>query len=165
MVYSGIPLTAEHDVADFDCGNDDLNRFLRETARQHIPKGISRSFVEPNRQVPGKIHGFFTLAMRRFVSKDELPREVAKKLPREVPAITLARLAVNKSVQGRGLGEHLLVEAMQRALESAEHIGGWALFVDAKDHQAAAFYKKFGFMPTLTDPLILFIPIASIPRH
>lgn len=90
--------------------------------------------------------------------------EMAKKLPRSVPAITLARLAVSIDVQGRGLGEHMLVEAMQRALESAEHIGGWALFVDAKDEKSAAFYAKYGFIAQPSDPLTLFIPLASIPR-
>lgn len=98
-----------------------------------------------------------------MTSKDEMPVSMVKRLPSNVPGYTLARLAISKAHQGQGFGEKLLVEAMAKAKAAAKEVGGFALFVDAKDEDAAAFYKKYGFTPFPSNPLILVIPIASIP--
>ena len=97
------------------------------------------------------------------VLSEELPQDLAKKLPRKIPGIRLGRLAVKRSVQGQGLGELLLVDAIERARRVLEHVGVHALFVDAKDEQAAAFYRKYSFRPLPSDPLRLVLPLARLP--
>ena len=93
---------------------------------------------------------------------DELPEDLASKLPRKIPGIRLGRLAVDRSVQGQGLGEHLLMDAIERSRRVLEHIGVHALFVDAKDERAAAFYRKYGFRPLPDDSLKLVLPLAAV---
>lgn len=163
MAISIVPLEKVHEIKQFDCGNHDLNAFLQVTAGQHQRKFISKTYVLVDDHAPTMVMGFYTLAMRRIVAKEELPREVAKKLPREIPGFSLARLAVQKEFKGQGHGEYLLAHALQRAARVAAEIGGYAAFVDAKDDQAASFYKKYGFIPFPDDPLILFMPFAHIP--
>ena len=94
---------------------------------------------------------------------EELPEDLARKLPRKIPGIRLGRLAVDSSSQGQGLGEHLLMDAIERSRRVLEHIGVHALFVDAKDERAAAFYRKYGFRPLPDDPLRLELRIAGLP--
>jgi ribosomal protein S18 acetylase RimI-like enzyme len=88
---------------------------------------------------------------------------LASRLPRTVPAVRLGRLAVDISVQGQGLGEHLLIDAMRRTREVLRHIGVNVLLVDAKDEKAAAFYRKYGFRAFPGNPLQLVIPLANLP--
>ena len=97
------------------------------------------------------------------VLTEELPEDLAKKLPRKVPGIRLGRLAVDRSVQGQGLGEHLLMDAIDRSRRVLKHIGIHALFVDAKDERAAAFYRKYGFRPLPEDSLKLVLPLTGLP--
>jgi GNAT superfamily N-acetyltransferase len=158
-----VPLEAGHDVKAFDCGNDDLNVFIKSIAGQHQRKFISKSYLLIDDDVPTVVMGFYTLAVRRMVAKENLPPSVAKKLPREVPGFSLARLAVHKDLKGQGHGEYLMFHALIRAARVSHEIGGYALFVDAKDEDAAAFYKKYGFIPFPEDPLTLCMPFANLP--
>jgi hypothetical protein len=88
------PLNKSHEREQFDCGNEVLNQFLRSTARQHIQKGISRTFVLIDRDLPQAIISFFTLTLCE-VKSEKLPPEIAKKYPSQVPGVKLARLAVD----------------------------------------------------------------------
>jgi GNAT superfamily N-acetyltransferase len=128
-------LEKHHDRDRFDCGSDALNQFLKQTARQHIQKGVSRTFVLVDTEQPEVIIGFFTLTLCE-VRTEKLPTRFAKKYPARVPGVKLARLAVSKDCQRQGIGGVLLIEAMQRALIVAENAGGIGLFVDAKDEVA-----------------------------
>ena len=74
----------------------------------------------------------------------------------------LARLAVSKNMQRKGLGAHMIINAMDRVLRVAEHLGIIGFFVDAKDAEAAMYYKQFGFIPLPDNPLELFLPLATI---
>ncbi len=76
----------------------------------------------------------------------------------------MGRLAVDNSVKGKGLGKLLLVDAMKRVQNAAEIIGVFALLVDAKDNLAKSFYIKYGFIPLVEAPMILFLPLASFPK-
>ena len=78
-----------------------------------------------------------------------------------VPVVLLARLAVDKSTQGVGLGDWLLLDALQRSVDISSGLGIHAVEVDALDDQAAAFYRKYGFMPLLDEPLHLYLPLAT----
>lgn len=157
------PLDATHDRAGFDCGEEPLNRYLQQIARQHISKGISKTFVlvEESALAPKPVLGFFTISLCQVVG-EQIPSRWSKKLPEQIPAMRLGRLAVALDRQGSGLGKALVAEALFRAARVADIAGGIGLFVDAKNETAAAFYAKFGFHPTPSAPLTLFMPAETI---
>ena len=93
-------LDKSHNRTRFDCGNSALNIFLQKTARQHITKGMSRTFVLINDENPKEILGFYTLSICE-VETEYLPRNIAKKYPDQVPAVKLARLAVATGIPAR----------------------------------------------------------------
>lgn len=152
-----------HDREGFDCGVEPLNRYLREVARQHASKDIARTYVlvETGDSAPKPVHGFFTLSICQ-VGGEGVPADLAKKLPKSIPAIRLGRLAVHRSRHGQGLGKALLVEAMHRAARAVEIAGGIGLFVDATDQAAAEFHAKFGFEKIPLDPLAFFLPMGTL---
>jgi len=120
-------------------------------------------WILPSRANPREIAGYYTLA-GYSVSPGELPPNVAKKLPRypQIPAAMLGRLAIAEKYQGQGLGEHLLLDAMKRSLDQSRVMGLFALFVDAKDDNAADFYRRYEFIPLPTNPPRLFLPMKTI---
>lgn len=158
------PLAQYHDRKSFDCGVQALNEFLRKTARQHREKGLSNTFVLLDEDSPDKILGYFTLAFLE-VSTHSLPEQYSRKLPKSsrLPAAKLARVAVEKSCQGRGYGALILAEAIKRVISAVSESGGiTGFFVDAKDDQAKCFYLRFGFIPLQDDPLKLFLPLKTL---
>jgi ribosomal protein S18 acetylase RimI-like enzyme len=156
-------LSKSHDREGFDCGSEPLNLFLKQTARQHAERGISRTFVlvNENASEPKPILGFFSLNICQ-VESESLSREESKRLPRNVSAVRLGRLAVARAHQRQGLGEILLVSAMTKFLAIFNTAGGIGLFVDAKDHEAKTYYRRFGFVSLPTNELELFLPVKSI---
>jgi GNAT superfamily N-acetyltransferase len=156
-------LAKSHDRDGFDCGSEPLNSFLKQTARQHAERGISRTFVlveegDPN---PKPILGFFSLNLCQLKA-DALPPEEAKRLPRAAPEVRLGRLAVAKEFQRQGVGKTLLVGAMVKFMEIFNSAGGIGLFVDAKDRNARHYYEQFGFVSLPSNELELFLPLKSI---
>jgi len=156
------PLTGRHDRSAFESGSAQLDAWLRQTAQQHQRRGISKIFVAVADDAPSRILGFYALTACEVLT-GALPPDLAKKLPRKIPGIRLGRLAVDRSMQGQGLGELLLMDAIERARRVLEQVGVHALFVDAKDEQAAAFYRKYNFRPLPSDPLRLVLPLAGLP--
>jgi GNAT superfamily N-acetyltransferase len=156
-----LSLTGSHDRTAFDCGKPALNEWLLRTARQHQEKDISQTFVAVDPQAPARILGFYALSACE-VSAEALPPKLAAKLPRNAPAIRLGRLAADRSVQGQGLGEALLMDAIKRACNVRQNIGVFALFVDAKDDEAAAFYAKYGFTPLPDSPRTMVLALAKV---
>ncbi len=156
-------LSSAHDRGGFDCGSEPLDVFLRNTARQHGERGISRTFVlvEEAAVAPKPILGFFSLNICQLKSEGLTPAE-AKRLPRDVSGIRLGRLAVAKGVQRQGIGKSLLVGAMRKFLEIFETAGGIGLFVDAKDAEAKRYYEQFGFIPMPSNELELFLPVRTV---
>jgi ribosomal protein S18 acetylase RimI-like enzyme len=156
-------LAKSHDRGGFDCGSEPLNLFLKQTARQHAERGISRTFVLVNEgeTAPKSIVGFFSLNLCQIKS-ELLSADEAKKLPREVSGIRLGRLAVAKTHQRQGLGKILLVAAMGKFMEIFNTAGGIGLFVDAKDQAAKRYYEQFGFIPLPSNELELFLPVKTI---
>jgi GNAT superfamily N-acetyltransferase len=157
-------LKATHRTGNFDSGSAILDNWLRTIAAQHQKKSISKTYVLVDETTPDAILGFFTLAIRKMTPKESMPGAIAKRLPPSIPGYTLARLAVAKKFQGQGLGATLLVSALRKARAAATKVGGVVVFVDAKDEQAAEFYKKHGFSPSPTEPLLLAIAISQIPE-
>lgn len=157
------PLGPAHDRGVFSCGRLELDLYLRERARQDQERNVSVCWILPARTDRREIAGYYTLAAYS-VSPGALPPEVAGKLPRYplIPAAILGRLAVSEKYKGQGLGEYLLLDAMQRSLHQSEQLGLFALFVDAKDEQAANFYQRYDFIPLPSQPLRLFLPMKTI---
>ena len=155
-----VPLSRDHDRTEFDCGVQELNSFLKATARQHGEKGISRTFVLTDGSTI--ILGYFTLTLCEAMARN-IPSGYAGKYPQHaLPAVRLARLAVSRKEQGKGYGELLLTEAIHRTSLIAEQAGLIGLFVDAKNDAARAFYERYGFVTLPGQPLQLFLPIATI---
>jgi ribosomal protein S18 acetylase RimI-like enzyme len=156
-------LDKSHDRDGFDCGSEPLNLFLKQTARQHAERGISRTFVlvDEGATAPKPIVGFFALNICRIKS-ESLSQAEAKKLPRDVSGIRLGRLAVSKEHQRQRVGKMLLVAAMRKFMEIFNTAGGIGLFVDAKDQDAKRYYEQFGFVPMPSNELELFLPVKTI---
>ena len=146
---------------DFSCGKPPLDAFIRTRVSQYEKRRLGKTFVAvPKGEV--KIIGYYTLAAGA-VSFEHLPVATARKLPKHpVPVVLLARLAVDQSAQGFRLGEGLLLDALQRALDLSAGLGVHAVQVDAIDDSAAAFYSAYGFTSLLDDPLHLYLPISTV---
>lgn len=154
-------LSGNHNRNEFDCGRRELDEWLTRYARQHQERDLSQTFAAVDLSAPGKILGFYALTACEVVTQ-ELPVKMAAKLPRRAPGIKLGRLAVDVAMQKKGLGEHLLVDAITRTCAVRTQIGVHALFVDAMDDSAAAFYRKYGFLPFPDSPLKLVMPLGKI---
>ncbi|AQQ25384.1 GNAT family N-acetyltransferase [Burkholderia cenocepacia] len=151
-------LEAAHDRSRFACGTPALDRYLREVVTQDVRRRVAACFVMLDGNV---VAGYYTLSAAS-VALTDLPHAIARKLPRypAIPVVRMGRLAVDQAYRGRRLGAALLVNALQRAAKS--EIAAVALTIDAKDETAAAFYRHFGFAPLTSDPLALFMPLATV---
>jgi GNAT superfamily N-acetyltransferase len=158
------PLGRQHDRTAFHCGAEALDRYLKQQARQDADKRVAAPFVAV-RLPDTVVLGYYTLSASVLTLTD-LPDELARKLPRypQLPVTLLGRLAVDQSTKGKGLGEHLLLDALHRSLAHADQIAAMAVVVDAKDESAAAFYQHYGFIPLQTQPSRLFVPMRSIAQ-
>jgi ribosomal protein S18 acetylase RimI-like enzyme len=156
-------LGKSHGREGFDCGSEPLNLFLKQTARQHAERGISRTFVlvDEGATAPKPIIGFFSLNLCQIKS-ESLTAAEAKKLPRDVSGIRLGRLAVAREHQRHGIGKTLLVAAMVKFIEIFNTAGGVGLFVDAKDQAAKKYYEQFGFVSLPSNELELFLPVKTV---
>ena len=156
------PVGRHHDRRGFDCGAPELNAYLARYARQNHESGGAKTFVAVPPAAPARILGFYSISPGA-IEFARVPAGLTRRLGRyEVPVFRLGRLAVDRSVQGRGLGGELLLAAGARALAVAEEVGGVALAIDAKDADAARWYARFGAQPLLDDPLRLVLPLGTI---
>ncbi|MDO8933634.1 MAG: GNAT family N-acetyltransferase [Rhodocyclaceae bacterium] len=155
------PLAGDHDRQGFDCGRQELNDWLRQVARQHQDKGLSKTFVAVREEAPTRVCGYYALTLAELDNR-YLPEAWRKKLPRRIPGVRLGRLAVDRQYQGKGLGELLLVDALTRAQRIYAEAGGMGLFVDALDERAAGYYLNFGFEASPDNPLLLFLSARVI---
>ena len=153
-------LSREHDRQSFDCGRHELNDWLRRIARQHQDKGLSKTFVAVRDAEPERICGYYALTLAELENR-HLPAAWRKKLPRRIPGVRLGRLAIDTRFQTKGLGELLVVDALARARRIHKEAGGIGLFVDAIDDHAAGYYKRFGFVVTPDNSLLLFFPAGA----
>jgi GNAT superfamily N-acetyltransferase len=157
-----VALSAEHDTAAFDCGVASLNTWLIRHALQAAAVGSARTFVIPDADQARRVAGYHALTVAT-VEHERATARARKGMPRHpIPAVLLARLAVDLSVAGRGLGAWLLRDAMLRTLSAADELGIRVLLVHAIDDQARAFYERFGFEPSPTDPLNLQLLIKDL---
>lgn len=140
------PLTEQHRLTGFDCGTPALNDWLLRHARQAQGSGSAKTFVVA--EDDGRIAGYFSLTVGQVDTLDA-PERMRKGMGRyPLPVVILARLAVSKTDQRRGIGLGMLQDAIRRTLLIAEQAGIRAILTHPIDQAAADFYIKFGFMPS-----------------
>jgi GNAT superfamily N-acetyltransferase len=156
------PIGRQHDRTHFDCGATDLNEYLSRYARQNHESGGAKTFVAVSPAEPAHVLGFYSISPGS-IEFARVPANLTRKLGRyDVPVFRLGRLAVDRSMQGQGLGGDLLLASGERALAVASQVGGVALAIDAKDDKAARWYERFGALPLLDDPLKLILPLGIV---
>jgi GNAT superfamily N-acetyltransferase len=156
-------LQDNHDTEGFSCGVDALDQWLKRIARQHISKGVSRTFVAIDPVNVAQILGYYSLTVAE-IDTDKLPKDIARKLPRRVPLVLIGRLATALAARGQGIGALLLVDALKRIVRVANDVGVTLVLVDAKDDPAASFYRHFGFVPLPDTPLRLALAVDTAKR-
>lgn len=148
------PLGPGHALGGFDCGVGSLNQWLERHAQSATGVGSARTYVVTDND-QGRVVGYHALTVASIDHRDATAR-AAEGMPRhQIPAVLLARLAVDDSVKRRGIGAYLLRDAMVRALAVSEETGIRVLLVHALDETAREFYLHFGFEPSPTDPMNL----------
>ncbi len=160
----------KHDRSSFDCGEPELNTFIKTQAAKHMQAGISRTMVLPSSQPllnqKYAICAFYSVAPSS-ISRESLPTQLAKKLPRyPIPVFLLAQLAVHKEFHGNGLGKASLVRALKYLWEVNHHMRAYAIVVDCLTDSAQAFYAKFGFevLCQHNERIRMFLPMKTVEQ-
>jgi predicted GNAT family N-acyltransferase len=148
-----VELNSNHAIGSFDCGVPDLNSWLRKSALRNQKENTSRTFVFTEGE---KVVAFYCLASAS-TERESLPSSKKRNSPRDVPVISLGRLAVAMEFQGLGIGALLLRDAIARSLAATEHVAAKFMRVDAKDDDVARFYEHFGFTADPNNPLTLYL--------
>ena len=155
------PISKRHDRQAFDCGEAALNVFLQRHARKSHELGGAKTFlaIDDDQKT---ILGFYSLSPAT-IEYARTPNIVRHRLARyDVPVFRLARLAVDRKVQGKGLGGQLLLAAGRRCLLASAEVGGVALLIDAKNDRVAKWYAGYGAMSLTDTPLTLLLPLSVI---
>jgi GNAT superfamily N-acetyltransferase len=150
-----------HKTDQFDSGKPNLDRWLHAYAGQSQRRDVARTFVTADSKLT--VVGYYTLVageVEHGAASEPVRAGVSRHFP--IPVCLIARLAVDRSSQGRGLGRDLLRDAMRRVLAASQQIGIRALVVDAIDEEAVGFYRRHGFEPGTDDGLTLMVPIAAV---
>ncbi len=148
MTFKIEPLGDDHDLTDFGCGNAELDRWLRDHSRNAKGQG-TRTYVMVD--AAEEVVGYFAIAPHT-IDRDALSRRTGRGAPRQIPAILLAKLALDEHLHGRHLGSELLIAALDTIVEAARQAGGKFIVVDAIDDTAAAFYEHHEFEPMPSNP-------------
>jgi predicted N-acetyltransferase YhbS len=154
------PLTAQHNTTAFDCGAAALDDWLRRRAVANQASGASRTFVVCEGD---KVIGYYALASGS-VSIDAAPGRFRRNMPQPIPVVILARLAVDRTCQGRGIGRMLFRDAALRVLNAADAIGIRGILVHAASEDAKAFYIALGFETSPLDPMTLMVTLDDVRK-
>ncbi|MEX1041871.1 MAG: GNAT family N-acetyltransferase [Pirellulaceae bacterium] len=153
-----------HDRTGFNCGVESLNGWLHTKITQYEKRGLAKAYVLVGEEGEFSVKGYYALSNHSVVF-DALPADQAKGLPRsDVPVVLIGRLAVDTTLQGKGCGEFLLIDALRRCQLLATEIGIRAVEVDAIDQRSKDFYLKYGFVSLLDDDRHLFLPMQNIRK-
>lgn len=152
-------LSKAHQRKVFSCGNERIDRYFQETVTQDIKRRYATCFVARDIETD-RVAGFYTLSSSN-VPLTAVPEPLASRLPRypTVPAVLIGWLGRDQFYAGLGLGEALLFDAIKTVVEAP--IGAHAIFADAIDEKAAAFYAAFGFLALTDRPNTFYLPVAT----
>ncbi len=152
-----------HNRKDFECEEQSLTNYIQKQVSQDVKKRLAICFVAADKDQ--NVVGFYTLTSESL-GGDLIPEKFLKKVPKNynAPVILLGRLARHIKSKGKGLGEHLLLDALFRAFTlSQESIGAMAVVVDPINEYAVEFYRKYGF-EQLPDSEKMFLPMSVIEQ-
>lgn len=161
-IYEISKLSKNHKKKDFNSGSETLDTYIKVQASQDIKKNVSVAYAL-TLSGSTEVIGYYTLSTIS-IDASEIPDNAIKNLPRYplLPGLLLGRLAVDINHQRKGIGAHLLIDALKRTSSISNQVGIIALIVDAKDAAAANFYKKYEFIEFPSNKLKLFLPTATI---
>lgn len=159
---------ARHDRTSFDCGEPELNDFLKTKAAKHQSENISRTLVLPGDQVAdsGKfaVRAFYAVSPAT-IARETLPTVKAKKLPHyPIPVFLLAQLAVDSASHGSGLGKITLICSLRHLYTVSKQMPAYAVVVDCLHEQAEQFYRKydFDFLCEINGRKRLYLPMKTV---
>lgn len=152
------PITAEHDITDFDSGEVSLISWLQKRALKNQAAGASRCFVVCHDKT---VVGYYCLSAGA-ISHDASPKSMHRNMPDPIPVILLGRLAIDKRYHNQGIGQALLRDAMLRAVNVSKDTGVFAILVHALSKSAKQFYLSRGFVESPLQPITLMITLATI---
>jgi GNAT superfamily N-acetyltransferase len=156
------PISKKHERDAFDCGEEALDEFLRRHARKSHDLGGAKTYLAIDDGDNKTILGFYSVSPAS-VEYARTPEIVKRGLARhDVPGFRLARLAVDRKLQGQGIGGQLLLAAGRRCLLAAAEVGGVMLVIDAKNDRVAKWYASYGAVPLLDAPLTLLLALATV---
>lgn len=161
MTYRVEPLREDHDLEPFDCGSVVLSAWLKGHALHARGQG-TRTYVLIEGE-SGPVVGYFAVAPH-MVAREETPARIGRGAPRQIPAILLAKLALDRRIQGKGLGGDLLIKALETIVEAGKVAGGKLVIVDAIDEAAAAFYVHHDFEPLPGDRSRLVKKLSTVAK-
>lgn len=155
------PITKAHIVKDFDCGEVEINLYLHRFAKKSTAAGYGRTYVVTQPE-HASVRAFYTLAASS-IDASNFPG--LSGCPKSISVILLARLGIEKDLQGRGLGEFLMSHLFDVSLQAAELIGVNAIVLTAKNHQLVEYYKRYGFISFYDEPQRMYLSIGVLkPR-
>jgi predicted N-acetyltransferase YhbS len=152
------PLSADHDLASFTSGTENLDRWLKQRAMKNQVSGASRTFVACQ---TGQVVAYYALASSA-IAVEAASGRLRRNMPDPIPVVVLARLAVDQRLQGKGLGRALVQDASLRVIQAADAIGIRGMIVHALSDNAKAFYERVGFEPSPLDPMILMVTLSDM---
>jgi GNAT superfamily N-acetyltransferase len=152
------PLTSDHSITDFNCGIESLDRWLQRRAVANQTSGATRTFVA---SVDGKVVGYYALASGG-ISTQSAVGNFRRNMPDPIPVVILARLAIDSSFQGQGLGRALFRDAALRVVRSADTIGIRGIIVHAISAEAKDFYVALGFNVSPLEPMTLMVTVNDL---
>ena len=160
VLSSPEPLTTEHAIEAFDSGQTVLDNWLRRRALANRSSGASRTYVvcEDKRVV-----AFYAIASGAIAQAD-VSGKFRRNMPEPIPVVVLARLAVDRAYQGRGLGRGMFRDAARRVARAADSIGIWGIIVHAISEEARRFYITLGFDPSPADAMTLMVTLRDLSR-
>lgn len=149
----------KHDRKSFDCGVDSLNTYLNNTARQHDNSDLSRTFVLTENESSDQILAYYSITTCH-IYWDDIPENLQKDYPNNgISAALIGRLAVHKKEQRKGHGEFMVIDAIEKIIDSGSSVPHPAIVVDAIDDDAKRFYISFGFEEITPNSMRLFMPM------
>jgi predicted N-acetyltransferase YhbS len=152
------PLTAQHDLAAFHSGVEALDSWLRQRALKNQISGASRTFVACENGRPMAYYALASGTVSTVIASGRFRRN----MPDPIPVVVLARLAVDQSLQGKGIGRALVQDAGRRVVHAANSIGIRGMIVHALSQEAKAFYERVGFDPSPLESMMLMVTLADL---
>lgn len=161
MSYRVEPLDDGHHLEKFTCGHPELDEWLVRHARNATHQG-TRTYVLVE-ETSGEEVGYFAIAPH-LIAREQTPRSIGRGAPQRIPAILLAKLALDERLHGQGLGSELLVHALTTIVTAARSAGGRVVVVDAIDSAAASFYQAHDFRPSPDNPHRLVVKLSTVAK-